>query len=187
MEAEAMDKLIEKGGATPRLAQAIGEALDITLKAMNLVTVPMLDARFAQHEAKMEVRFGAIEARFSALERLLERTRVWAVLLYAGLTIGLFGALAAEHRYLLDREDRFQAQSDARFATEAARTDRLIAQSQAQTDQRIAQDQARTDQLIADLRAHSAQAEARSDAKFEQLRSLISSLHGEIHALGRQR
>ncbi|MDB6010995.1 MAG: hypothetical protein JWL65_3245 [Gammaproteobacteria bacterium] len=88
MEAVAMDKLIEKGGATPQLAQAIGEALDITLKAANVVTVPMLDARLAQHEAKME-------ARFSALERALESTKVWAVLLYAGLLVAFFGALAA--------------------------------------------------------------------------------------------
>lgn len=169
MEAVAMDKLIEKGGATPQLAQAIGEALDITLKAANLVTVPMLDARFAQQEAKMEVRFGAMEARFSALERAFESTKVWAALLYAGLTIVLFGALAADHRWLLNRQDQFQARSDARFAAEEVRTDRLIAQDQAL----IAQDRARTDQLIAEQRAHADQAQTRTDAKFDQLRSLL--------------
>ena len=56
-----MDKLIEKAGATPQLAQAIGEALDITLEAANLVTVPMLDARLAQFESKMEARFSSLE------------------------------------------------------------------------------------------------------------------------------
>jgi hypothetical protein len=166
MEAAAMDKLIEKGRTTPQLAQAIGEALDITLKAANFVTVPMLDARFAQHEAKMEARFGAMEVRFIALERAFESTKVWAVLLYAGLTIALFGALAVDHRWLLDREDQFtaqiQARSDARFAAEGARTDRLIAQ-----------DQARTDKLIAEQQAHADQAQARMDAKFDQLRSLL--------------
>jgi hypothetical protein len=162
MEAAAMDRLIEKGGTTPQLAQAIGEALDITLKAANLVTVPMLDARFAQQDAKMEVRFGAIEARFSTLERALESAKVWAVLLYAGLTIAFFGALAVDHRWLLNRQDQFQAQSDARFAAEGARTDRLIAQ-----------DQARTDKLIAEQQAHADQAQARTDAKFDQLRSLL--------------
>lgn len=154
-----MDKLIEKGGATPQLAQAIGEALDITLKAANVVTVPMLDARLAQHEAKME-------ARFSALERALESTKVWAVLLYAGLLVAFFGALAADHHWLLNREDQFTAQIqvriDARFAAEGARTDRLIAQDQAQTDK-----------LIAEQQAHSEQAEARMDAKLDQLRSLL--------------
>ena len=58
MEAAAMDTLIEKGRVAPELARAIGEALDITLKAANVVTVPMLDVRFAQHEARMEARFG---------------------------------------------------------------------------------------------------------------------------------
>jgi len=184
MEAVAMDKLIEKGGATPQLAQAIGEALDITLKAANLVTVPMLDARFAQCEAKMKVRFGAIEARFSSLERNLESTKVWAVLLYAGLLIVFFGALAVDHRWLLSREDEFQARSDARFAAaeartdrliadDQARTDRLIAQDQARTDKRIADDRAQTDRVIAEQRARDDQAGARIDAEFEQLRSLI--------------
>jgi hypothetical protein len=173
MEAVAMETLIEKGGTTPQLAQAIGEALDITLKAANLVTVPMLDARFAQQEAKLEVRFGAMEARFSALERAFESTKVWAVLLYAGLTIVFFGALAVDHRWLLNRQDQFTAQIDARFAAEGARTDRLIAQDRAQTDRLIAQDQARTDQLIAEQRAHADQVQARTDAKFDQLRSLL--------------
>jgi hypothetical protein len=116
MEAAAMDKLIEKGGATPQLAQAIGEALDITLKAANLVTVCTLDARLAQLESKMEVRF-------SSLEKAIESTKGWAVLLYAGVAIAFFGALAADHRWLLNREDQFQARSDARFAAEEARTD----------------------------------------------------------------
>ena len=109
MEAIAMDKLIEKGRTTPQLAQAIGEALDITLKAANLVTVPTLDARFAQQDAKMEARFGAMEVRFSTLERAFESTKVWAVLLYAGLVVVFFGALAADHRWLLNREDQFQS------------------------------------------------------------------------------
>ena len=183
-----MDKLIEKGGATPQLAQAIGEALDITLKAANLVTVSMLDARFAQFEAKME-------ARFSALERAFESTKVWAVLLYAGLAVVFFGALAADHRWLISREDQFQARSDARFAADEARTDKLIAEENARTDRLIAEDRAKTEALVAEDRAktnnliaedraktdiliaeertHAAQAEARMDAKFDQLRSLL--------------
>src|SRR5689334_1244718 len=128
MEAAAMDKLIEKGGATPQFAQALREALDITLKAANLVTVPMLDARFAQCEAKMETRFGAMEARFNSLERNLESTKVWAVLLYVGLSAAFFGALAIDHRWLLNREDEFQARSDARFAAAETRSDRLLAE-----------------------------------------------------------
>jgi hypothetical protein len=177
MEAVAMDKLIAKGGATPELARAIGEALDITFKAANLVTVPMLDARFAQCEAKME-------ARFSSLEKALESTKVWALLLYAGLVVVFFGALAADHHWLLNREDQFQAQSDAHFAAADAQsdahfaavdahTDRLIAEDRARTDKHIADEDARTDRLIAEQQAHADQAQARMDAKFDQLRSLL--------------
>src|ERR1700756_1084735 len=76
MEAVAMDKLVEKGDLSPRVAQAVAEALDITIKAANLVTVPMLDARFAQQDAKIEARFGAhekaMEARFGAAEKAAE-------------------------------------------------------------------------------------------------------------------
>jgi hypothetical protein len=49
MEAAAMDKLVHKGEFQPQVAQAIAEAIDIPIKAANLVTVPMLDARFAAH------------------------------------------------------------------------------------------------------------------------------------------
>jgi cell division septum initiation protein DivIVA len=162
MEALAMDKLIEKGEASPKLAQAIGEALDITLKAANFVTVPMLDARFAQFEAK-------IEARFSALEKNLESTKVWAVLLYAAL----FGALTLDHHWLVSRQDEFAAQinarSDARFAQEEARTDEMIAEDRAHTEQLIADDRAHTEQLIAKDRAHTEQLIAEDRARTEKL------------------
>jgi hypothetical protein len=157
MEAAALDKLIEKGEATPRLAQAIGEALDITLKAANLVTVPMLDARFAQLEAKLEARFGA-------LEKSLESTKVWAVLLYAGLAIALFGTLTVE-----------QIRTEQLITEERARTDKLIAEDRIRTDRSLAQDSARIEESNAELRASAAQAEARMNAKLDQLRSLLVS------------
>ena len=170
MEAAAMDTLIEKGRVAPQLAQALGEALDITLKAANVVTVPMLDLRFAQHEAKMEARFGA-------LERALESSKVRAVLLYAGLVIALSGALAVDHRWLLDREDQLAAQIQARtdrlLAEENARTDKVIAEDRARTGKLIADDRARTDKLIAEQQVHADQAAARMDAKFDAFRSLL--------------
>jgi hypothetical protein len=203
MEAVAMDKLVEKGDLSPQVARAVAEALDITLKAANLATVPMLDARFAQQDAKMEARFGSIE-------KLIESTKVWATLLYAGLAAVFFGGLAVDHRWLVNREDQLmaqiQARSDARFAKEEvrtdqlfaeedartdqlsaadhartdrlfaedhARTDQLIAADHARTDQLIAADHARTDQLIAEQQANAKQAEVRMDAKLDQLRALL--------------
>ncbi len=168
MEALAMDKLVEKGDLSPQVALAVAEALDITIKAANLVTVPMLDARFAQQDAKME-------ARFSSIEKSLESAKVWATLLYAGLTAAVFGALAVDHRWLVSREDQLmaqvQARSDARFAEDEVRTDRLIAEDNARTDRLIAEDHARTDRLVAEQQAHAKQAEARMDAKLDQLRA----------------
>jgi hypothetical protein len=111
-----------------------------------------------------------MEARFSAIEKSLERMKVWATLLYAGLSTVLFGALAVDHRWLVNREDQLVAQiearSDARFAQEDLRTDRLFAEDHARTDRLIAEDRARTDRLLTEEHA-------RTDAKLDQLRALL--------------
>jgi hypothetical protein len=187
MEAIAMDKLIENGDLSPQVARAVAEALDITIKAANLATVPMLDARFAQQDAKME-------ARFSSIEKSLESTKVWATLLYAGLAAVVFGGLAVDHRWLVNREDQLmaqiQARSDARFAEEEVRTDRLFADDHARTDRLFAEDHARTDRLfteahargdrlVAEQQAHAKQAEVRMDAKLDQLRTLLTNGSGK--------
>jgi hypothetical protein len=170
MEAIAMDKLVEKGDLSPQVARAVAEALDITIKAANLATVPMLDARFAQQDAKME-------ARFSSIEKSIESTKVWATLLYAGLAAVVFGVLAVDHRWLVNREDQLmaqiQARSDARFAEEEVRTDRLFAEDDARTNRLFTEEHARSDRLVAEQRANAKQAEARMDAKLDQLRALL--------------
>jgi hypothetical protein len=192
MEAAAMDKLVENGDLSPRVARAVAEALDITIRAANLATVPMLDARFAQQDAKME-------ARFSSIEKSIESTKVWATLLYVGLAAVVFGGLAVDHRWLVNREDQLmaqiQARSDARFAEEEVRTDRLFAaadvrtdrlfaeddartdrlftEEHARSDRLVAEEHARTDRLVAEQQAHAKQAELRMDAKLDQLRALL--------------
>jgi hypothetical protein len=195
MEALAMDRLVEKGDLSPQVALAIAEALDITIKAANLVTVPMLDARFAQQEARfaqLEAQFSRrdakMEARFGSIEKLIESTKVWATLLYAGLAAVFFGALALDHRWLINREDQLmaqtQARSDARFAKEEVhtdrlfaeedvRTDRLFAEEDARTDRLFTEEHARSDRLVAELQANTKQAEVRMDAKLDQLRALL--------------
>jgi hypothetical protein len=188
MEAAAMDKLVEKGDLSPQVALAIAEALDITIKAANLATVPMLDARFAQQDAKMEARFAQqearfaqldakMEARFGSIEKLIESTKVWATLLYAGLAAVFFGVLAVDHRWLVNREDQLvaqiQARSDARSAEEDVHTDRLFAEDDARTDRLFTEEHARSDRLVAELQANTKQAEVRMDAKLDQLRALL--------------
>ena len=107
MEAIAVDKLIEKAHFHSDVALAIAEAFDVTLQAGNFVTVPLLDARFAAFEAKLE-------GRFTVLEKSIESAKVWAVALYAGLIIALFGALTVDHHWLVNREDQTIAQVEAR-------------------------------------------------------------------------
>ena len=190
MEAVAMDKLVEKGDLSPQVALAIAEALDITIKAANLATVPMLDARFAQQDAKMEARFAQqearfaqldakmearfgqlearfaqqdakMEARFGSIEKSIESTKVWAALLYAGLAVVFFGALTADYRW------------------EEARTDGLIAEGRAHTDRLVTEDRAHTDQLIAEDRAHTDRhiVEQQATAKLAEARMEIGRAH----------
>jgi hypothetical protein len=174
MEAAAVDKLVEKGEFRPQVAQAIAEAIDITIKAANFVTVPLFDARFAAHEAKMEARFGSIE-------KSIEATKVWATLLYAGLTIALFGALAVDHHWLVTREDQLMSQmwarSDANVAEQQTRIDRRFAEQEAQSRARFAEQQTRNDALFAQRDARSDQllkeSESRLNTKLDQLRTLI--------------
>jgi hypothetical protein len=177
MEAIAMDKLVEKGDLSPQVAQAVAEALDITIKAANLATVPMLDARFAQQDARFAQQDAKMEARFSSIEKSIESTKVWATLLYAGLAAVLFGALAVDHRWLVNREDQLmaqmQARSDARFAKEEVRTDRLFAEDHARTDRLFADHDTRTDRLFAEDHARSDRLQVRMEAKLDQLRALL--------------
>ncbi|HVW67757.1 MAG TPA: hypothetical protein VHB68_02230 [Steroidobacteraceae bacterium] len=201
MEAVAMDKLIEKGEASLQLAQAIGEALDITLKAANFITVPVLDARFTQFEAKMEARFGAIEktmeARFSVFERTME-ARFGAIektmearfgvaertmeIRFGGLeralettkawAVLLYAGLAIVFFGALTVDHRWLI---SRQDQVMVRIDARFAQEEARTDKLIAAEQARTDRLIAQQQAHTDQVEARLDTKLDQLRALLMS------------
>jgi len=177
MEAVAMDKLVEKGDLSPQVARAVAEALDITIKAANLATVPMLDARFAQQEARFAQQDAKMEARFSSIEKSIESTKVWATLLYVGLAAVVFGGLAVDHRWLVNREDQLmtqiQARSDARFAEEEIRTDRLFAEDDVRTGRLFTEEHARSDRLVAEQQAHAKQAEVRMEAKLDQLRELL--------------
>ena len=135
MESAAVDELIDKGRFAPSVAVAIAKAIDLTIKAANLVTVEMLDARFAAFEAKMEARFGQIEARFAAIEKSIVSTKVWAVYLYASLVIALFSALALDHHWLVNREDQLMALSNQRFDAMLARSDQRFQQLEARFQQ----------------------------------------------------
>jgi hypothetical protein len=68
MHATTVEVLVNKARLEPSIAVAFAEAIDMAICNSQLVTVPVLDARFATFEAKVEARFAAIDARFTAFE-----------------------------------------------------------------------------------------------------------------------
>jgi hypothetical protein len=54
MHAAAVEVLIRKSKFEPQVALGIAEAIDMAIQSAQLVTVPILDARLASLEAKVE-------------------------------------------------------------------------------------------------------------------------------------
>ena len=54
VNAVAVELLIEKGGFEPRVALGIAEAIEASMTQAQVVTIPVLDTRVAQLEAKIE-------------------------------------------------------------------------------------------------------------------------------------
>ena len=92
MHAATVDLLVQKAHLEPDTALAIATAIDMALHNAQLVTVAILDARFAASESKLEVRFAAIDSRFTTLEAkmdaALEKTKAelvrWVFLVMLG-------------------------------------------------------------------------------------------------------
>ena len=66
MHAATVELLVQKAHLDPDTALAIATAIDMALQNAQLVTVAVLDARFAAFEAKVEARFAASEAKIDA-------------------------------------------------------------------------------------------------------------------------
>jgi len=173
MEAAAVDKLVEKAKFHSDIAMAVAEAIDITIKAANLVTLPVLDARFAAYDAKMEARFGSVE-------KSIESLKSWVTYLYAGLVIALFSALALDHHWLVTREDQLMAQaqqrSDQRFEAMEARLDQKFEGMDARFNQKLEAMEARFDQKLGAM-------QARVDQKLDMMQARL--LHS-VSRLGSQ-
>ena len=54
MQAATVEVLVQKGKFDPQIAVALAEAIDMALNGSQLVTVPILDARVASINAKIE-------------------------------------------------------------------------------------------------------------------------------------
>jgi hypothetical protein len=196
MDAAAVDKLIEKASFPPEVAVAVAEAVEVTIKAENIVTVPVLDTRFAAVETKMEARFGAVDGRFAAADAKME-ARFGAV---EAKVEARFGKIEARFAELgAEMAARFGAVEKAIVATKLwaayiyaglaialfgalatdhrwlegrqdeymARSDARFAAMQAQSDQRFQQVEARLDSL-----------DVRMEQMSEQIRVILARTDG---------
>jgi hypothetical protein len=96
MQAATVELLTRKAQFSGEQALAVAEAIDMAIADQQLVTVPILDARFAAQEGKVNARFAAMDAKMDA------------------------GFAAVDARFA-----DFGAKVDARFAALEARLDRF--------------------------------------------------------------
>ena len=66
MHAATVDLLVQKAHLEPDTALAIATAIDMALHNAQLVTVAILDARFAASESHLDARFAALESKMGA-------------------------------------------------------------------------------------------------------------------------
>jgi hypothetical protein len=83
MQAATVEILTRKAKFPSEQALAVAEAIDMAIADQQLVTVPILDARFeaqkarvdacfAAHEAKVDARFAEVDKRFVAMDAKMD-------------------------------------------------------------------------------------------------------------------
>jgi hypothetical protein len=99
VHAEVVDLLSGKGQFQTEQALVVARAIDMAIEKTQLVTVPIMDTRFAAVDvrfAAVDARFAAVNARLDALEIKIER---WAIRMIIAMVasqaaLGPFGASA---------------------------------------------------------------------------------------------
>jgi hypothetical protein len=129
MHAATVELLVQKAHLDPDTALAIATAIDMALQNAQLVTVNVLDARFASWEAKTDARFTAFEARIDARFAAAEAK-----------TDARFVAWEAK---IDARFAAWEAKIDARFIASEARIDARFAAAEAKTDARFTASEAK--------------------------------------------
>lgn len=88
MHAATVEILIEKAKFQPEIAVGIAEAIDVAIGGADLVTVPVLDTRFAAFETKMDGRFAELKGEIAQLRNELYKTKAelvrWVFLVILG-------------------------------------------------------------------------------------------------------
>ena len=125
MHAATVELLVQKAHLDPDTALAIATAIDMALQNAQLVTVAVLDARFAAWEAKIDARFAASEAktdaRFAAFEARIDIRFAAA----ESKTDARFAAVDARFVAL-------ETKIDARFAASEAKMDAALQKTKAE-------------------------------------------------------
>jgi hypothetical protein len=88
MQAAVVDLLSEKGKFSREQSFVLAEAMDMTIEKAQLVTVPILDARFAAVDARfatVNARIDSLEAKFEKLEAKMQQ---WAVRIVIAVLLG---------------------------------------------------------------------------------------------------
>ena len=73
MKADTVELLVTKAHFPAEQALAVAEAIDMEIQDSQLVTVPILDARFAAFQGEMNKRFAEVDVRFVALEARIDQ------------------------------------------------------------------------------------------------------------------
>jgi colicin import membrane protein len=132
MHPATVEILISKGGFEPAVAMAVAEALDMTIQNAQLVTVPILEARFAAAEANINARFAAADANFSARFAGMEASASARFAEMAASVSARFAEMAAS---VSARFAEMQASVSARFAA----SDKSISARFGEVDLRFAE------------------------------------------------
>jgi hypothetical protein len=73
MKADTVELLVAKAHFPTEQALAVAEAIDVAIHNSQLVTVPILEARFAAFGVEMNKRFAEVDVRFVALVAEMNR------------------------------------------------------------------------------------------------------------------
>src|SRR5262245_4525013 len=112
MRAEAIDLLTTKGRFQTDQAVVLAEVIDMGIRDAQPVTVPIMNARLSEFEARWATFEAKMEARFAAFEAKME-ARI------AAFEAKIEGRIAA----LEARMDAFEAKMEARFTAFEAKMD----------------------------------------------------------------
>ena len=92
-------RILEAALFTPPQALALAEAIESEIKGAELVTVPVIDVRFAAIDA----RFAAVDGRFAELRQEMARMETRLTNKMMGLGIAVSGIIVSAMLFLLKK------------------------------------------------------------------------------------